>query len=201
MTTSHKGGIFEASQADLSEGPKVSIMRLRQLSRVVQEDYETNLWPLVLVNTATCLEWFARTVLKHLIDYSSDRVNPDARVLRDLKINFALVLQANNQQFSIGDIVATSRNFSSFDDIESTIQDLVKEAEPSLLARIQKPWATLVREAFQRRSVSKKVIARELNRMFQKRNELVHGTPRHLSYEDQLCDGSGPHPARLCGRD
>ncbi|MDO9296366.1 HEPN domain-containing protein [Bradyrhizobium sp.] len=186
MPPSNKGTIFEDSYADLSEGPKISIMRLRQLSRILQEDDESTLWPLALINTATCVEWFARTVLKHFIDYSADRINPDARVLRDLKINYALILQANVHRFSIGDIVATSRNFSSFDDIDSTLEDLVKETRPSLLARIRKSWADLMKEALQRRSVSKKEIARELNTMFQKRNELVHGTPRHLSYEDQL---------------
>jgi hypothetical protein len=117
---------------------------------------------------------------------SADRINPDARILRDLKVNYALILQANSKQFSIGDIVATSRNFSSFDDIESTLDDLMKEAAPSLLARIQKPWATLLKDALQKRSMSKKAIANELNTMFRKRNELVHGTPRHLSYGDQL---------------
>jgi hypothetical protein len=181
-----KEPIFETSYADLNEGSRISIVRLRQLASAMQDDHETSLWPLVLVNATTCLEWFAKSVLKQLIDYSADRINPDDRVLRDLKINYALILQANMHQFSIGDIVATGRNFSSFEDIDATLNDLMKESRPSLLARVRRPLADLLTDAFRRRPYSRKTLSRELERMFKKRNELVHGTPRHLAYENEL---------------
>jgi hypothetical protein len=126
-----------ASYGDLNEGPQICIMRLRQLKLVVQNDDKGELWPLALVNVATCMEWFARSLVKHLIDYSAERINPNARLLKDLKINYSLILQAHINHFSIGDIVAMSRNFSSFDDIEDTLNDLTKEAKPSILARVK----------------------------------------------------------------
>jgi uncharacterized protein YecT (DUF1311 family) len=186
MASPSRDAIFETSYSDLSEGPKIPILRLRQLSQIVQDDYETRLWPLVIVNAATCLEWYARTVLKHLIDYAAERINPDARVLRDLKINYALILQAHVRRFSIGDIVAMSRNFSSFDDIDTTLNDLMKQTKPPLVVRVKKPLVDLIADALRKRTFSKKALARELNLMFQKRNELVHGTPRYLSYENEL---------------
>lgn len=186
MTSTDKRAAFEASYADLNEGPRVSVVRLRQLLKIVHKSRENELWPLALVNVASCMEWFARTIVKHLIDYSADRINPDARILRDLKLNYALVLQAHTQNFSIGDIVATSRNFTSFDDIDGVIEDLTKEGRPALLARIKMTWSKLVEESLSRRFLTKRTIARELNEMFRKRNELIHGSPRHLSYRDQL---------------
>lgn len=175
-----------ASFNDLNEGPQICITRLRQLKLVVQNYDKGELWPLALVNVATCLEWFARSVVKHLIDYSAERINPNARLLKDLKINYGLILQARVNHFSIGDIVAMSRNFSSFDEIEDTLNDLTKEAKPSILARVQKSWTELMRDAFQRGALSRSMIERQLNTLFKKRNELVHGSPRHLAYGDQL---------------
>lgn len=174
------------SYGDLNEGPQICIMRLRQLKLLVQDNEKGELWPLALVNVATCMEWFARSLVKHLIDYSAERVNPNARLLKDLKINYGLILQAHVNQFSIGDIVAMSRNFSSFDDIEGTLNDLTKEAKPSILARVQKSWAELMKDAFDRGAFSRRTIERQLNILFEKRNELVHGSPRHLAYDDQL---------------
>jgi biotin carboxyl carrier protein len=45
-------------------------------------------------NAAACPEWFARTVLENLDRHSADRVSVDARILRDLKLNYSLILQA-----------------------------------------------------------------------------------------------------------
>jgi uncharacterized protein YecT (DUF1311 family) len=174
------------SYGDLNEGPQICIMRLRQLKLIVQDYNEGELWPLALVNVATCLEWFARSVVKHLIDYSAERINPNARLLRDLKINYSLILQAHINHFSIGDIVAMSRNFSSFDEIEATLNDLTKEAKPSILARVQKSWADLMSNAFFNGRIPRGTIEDQLNTLFKKRNELVHGSPRHLAYSDQL---------------
>ncbi len=161
-------------------------MRLRQLKLIVQDYDKGELWPLALVNVATCLEWFARSLVKHLIDYSAERINPNARLLKDLKINYGLILQAHVNHFSIGDIVAMSRNFSSFDEIEDTLNDLTKEAAPSILARVQKSWTELMTDAFRRGALSRRTIEKQLNALFKKRNELVHGSPRHLAYDDQL---------------
>lgn len=178
-------GAEVSSYTDLNEGPQICIMRLRQLNRIVRDREEGELWPLALVNVATCLEWFARSVVKHLIDYAAERINPNARLLRELKINYALILQAHLNHFSIGDIVAMSRNFSSFDEIEEMLSDLTKEARPSVLARVQKSWTELKIAAF-RRTLSQRTIEQQLSMLFKKRNELVHGSPRHLAYDDQL---------------
>lgn len=186
MPPTNREAIFETALSDLNEGPQLSIMRLRQMSRILDDDYETNLWPLITVNAVTCLEWYARSILKQLIDYSADRINPEARILRELRINYALILQANVKRFTIGDIVATSRNFSSFDDIDATLSDLIKESQPSLLARVKIPLEELIRAAFRGKSLSKKVMTQELNAMFRKRHELVHGTPRNLTYRNEL---------------
>lgn len=175
-----------ASYTDLNEGPQICIMRLRQLRLLVGDYNEGELWPLALVNVATCLEWFARSLVKHLIDYSADRVNPNARLLRELKINYGLILQAHKKQFSIGDIVAMSRNFSSFDDIQDTLNDLMNEAKPSILARVQKSWADLMKDTLRLGRLSQRTIEKQLNSLFRKRNEMVHGSPRHLAYRDQL---------------
>lgn len=175
-----------ASYGDLNEGPQICVMRLRQIKRQMQASDKGELWPLALVNVATCLEWFARSVVKHLIDYSAERINPNARLLRDLKINYGLIVQAHVNHFSIGDIVAMSRNFSSFAEIQETLNDLTKESEPSILARVQKSWTDLMSDAFKTGKVSRREIERQLNHLFKKRNELVHGTPRHLAYDDQL---------------
>lgn len=179
-------GELQASYGDLNEGPQICVMRLRQLKLIVQDRDKGPLWPLALVNAATCLEWFARSLVKHLIDYSADRINPNAKLLKDLKINYGLIVQARVNHFSIGDIVAMSRNFSSFDEIEDTLNDLTKEAKPSLLARAQKSWAIMMSDAFRNGAPSRRTIERQLNRLFEKRNELVHGSPRHLAYDDQL---------------
>ncbi|MGL3106689.1 lysozyme inhibitor LprI family protein [Bradyrhizobium sp. BR 1432] len=175
-----------ASSDDLNEGPQICIRRLRQLNAIVQGHENAELWPLALVNVATCLEWFARSLIKHLIDYSADRINPDAKLLRELKINYSLILQAHVDRFSIGDIVAMSRNFSSFDEIDGTLNDLTKEARLSVLARVQLSWADLMKKAFQRGALSQRIIEVQLNALFKKRSELVHGSPRHLAYDDQL---------------
>lgn len=175
-----------ASYGDLNEGPQICILRLRQLKLIVQDNDKGELWPLALVNVATCMEWFARSLVKHLIDYSADRINPNARLLKDLKINYGLIVQARVNHYSIGDIVAMSRNFSSFDEIEGTLSDLTKEAKPSILARAQKSWAVLMSDAFRSGALSRSTIERQLNTLFEKRNELVHGSPRHLAYDDQL---------------
>jgi hypothetical protein len=45
-------------------------------------------------NAAACPEWFARTVLEYFDRRSANRVSPDARILRDLKLNYSLILQA-----------------------------------------------------------------------------------------------------------
>jgi uncharacterized protein YecT (DUF1311 family) len=161
-------------------------MRLRQLNLIVRDYNEGELWPLALVNVATCLEWFARSIVKQLIDYSTERINPNARLLRDLKINYGLIVQAHVNHYSIGDIVAMSRNFSSFDEIEDALNDLTKEAKPSILARVQKSWADLMSNAFLNGRIPRGTIEDQLNMLFKKRNELVHGSPRHLAYDDQL---------------
>lgn len=179
-------GELQASYGDLDEGPQICVMRLRQLKLVIQDRDKGKLWPLALVNVATCLEWFARSLVKHLIDYSADRINPNAKLLKDLKINYGLVVQARVSHFSIGDIVAMSRNFSSFDEIEDTLNDLTREAKPSILARVQKSWAVMMSDAFRSGALSRRTIERQLNRLFEQRNELVHGSPRHLAYDDQL---------------
>ncbi|MDI2076795.1 MULTISPECIES: lysozyme inhibitor LprI family protein [Bradyrhizobium] len=179
-------GELQASYGDLNEGPQICVMRLRQLMLIIQDRDKGELWPLALVNVATCLEWFARSLVKHLIDYSADRINPNAKLLKDLKINYSLIVQARVNHFSIGDIVAMSRNFSSFDEIEGTLNDLTKEAKPSILARAQKSWAVMMSDAFRSGALSRRTIERQLNRLFEKRNELVHGSPRHLAYDDQL---------------
>lgn len=175
-----------ASSDDLNEGPQICIRRLRQLNAIVQGNEDSELWPLALVNVATCLEWCTRSLIKHLIDYSADRINPDAKLLRELKISYSLILQAHVNRFSIGDIVAMSRNFSSFDEIEGTLNDLTKEARPSVLARVQLSWADLMKGAFRKGALSQRTIEERLNALFRKRNELVHGSPRHLAYDDQL---------------
>ena len=161
-------------------------MRLRQLNAVIRDDNNPELWPLALVNVATCLEWFARSLIKHLIDNSAERMNPNAKLLRDLKINYGLILQAHTSQFSIGDIVAMSRNFSSFDEIEEILLDLTKEPRLSILARVQESWANLTEGAFRKGPLSRRTIVAKLNLLFRKRHELVHGSPRYLAYDDQL---------------
>jgi uncharacterized protein YecT (DUF1311 family) len=176
----------QSSYGDLNEGPQICIMRLRQLNRIVRDYNVGELWPLALVNVATCLEWFARSVVKHLIDYSTERINPNALLLRELRINYSLIVQAHVNHYSIGDIVAMSRNFSSFDEIESTLNDLTNRTKPSILARVQKSWADLMGNAFLTGSVPRRTIEEQLNTLFKKRHELVHGTPRHLAYDDQL---------------
>lgn len=175
-----------ASSDDLNEGPQICIRRLRQLNAIVQGNEDSELWPLALVNVATCLEWCARSLVKHLIDYSAERINPEAKLLRELKISYSLILQAHVNRFSIGDIVAMSRNFSSFDEIEGTLNDLTKEARLSVLARVQSSWADLMKNAFRKGALSQRTIEDRLNALFRKRNELVHGSPRHLAYDDQL---------------
>ncbi|TFV75846.1 DUF1311 domain-containing protein [Bradyrhizobium frederickii] len=175
-----------ASSDDLNQGPEICIRRLRQLKAIVHGYEDGELWPLALVNVATCLEWFARSIIKHLIDYSADRINPDAKLLRELKINYSLILQAHVNRFSIGDIVAMSRNFSSYDEIEGTLNDLTKEAKLSVLARVRLSWADLMKNAFREGAWSQRTIEERLNTLFRKRNELVHGSPRHLAYDDQL---------------
>jgi hypothetical protein len=41
-------------------------------------------------------------------------------------------------------------------------------------------------DAFQRGPLSRSTIERQLSMLFEKRNEFVHGSPRHLAYDDQL---------------
>jgi hypothetical protein len=175
-----------ASFGDLDEGPRICIMRLRQLKLIVQDTDKGVLWPLALTNVATCMEWFARSLVKHLIDYSADRINPNARILKDLKINYGLIVQAGVNHYSIGDIVAMSRNFSSFDEIDGTLNDLTKKENPSILARATESWSVMMSDAFRKGAISRRTIELQLNSLFEKRNELIHGSPRHLAYDDQL---------------
>ena len=132
------------------------------------------------------LEWFARSALQQLIDFAAEQINPDARILRDLKINYALILQARSSHLTIGAIVATSRNFSSFDEIDSALMDLMNNPRPSRLARIAAPLSDLTNFAFRRGARTKSALAKELNEMFRRRHELIHGSPRHLAFEDEL---------------
>ncbi|RXG87343.1 hypothetical protein EAS62_35985 [Bradyrhizobium zhanjiangense] len=69
-------------------------------------------------------------------------------------------------RFSIGDIVAMSRNFSSFEDIEETVSDLAKEVNPSILVRVQNSWADLMRDAFSNGLLSSRTIETQLSSCF-----------------------------------
>jgi len=135
--------MFASSYVDLYDGARHSTMRLRQLLLIVQDNADHALWPLAIVNAATCLEWFARSVFQQLIDFAAEQINPEARILRDLKINYALILQARSSHLSIGAMIATSRNFSSFDEIDSALADLMNNPRPSILARVAAPLSGL----------------------------------------------------------
>lgn len=178
MTNAIETPLSASPYFDLHDGTDHSITRARQLNQILRDEGESNLWPLIIVNLASCLEWFARSAIKQLIDYSADRVNPEARLLRELKINYALILQSHTNQFSIGDIVALSRNFSSFEDIDSTIKDILRRSDSSLLDRL--------REIFESSPYPNGLLSEQLKSMFIKRHELVHGTPRYLSYENEM---------------
>ncbi|MCK1517450.1 DUF1311 domain-containing protein [Bradyrhizobium sp. 190] len=179
-------GMFESSYTDLYDGARHSTARLRQLLLVVQDNTDHALWPLAIVNATTCLEWFARSVLQQLIDFAPEQINPEARILRDLKINYALILQARSTYLSVGAIVAMSRNFSSFDEIDVTLTDLMNNRKPSALARMATPLYDLTTLAFRRGQRTKTVLAKQLNEMFKRRHELIHGSPRHLAFENEL---------------
>jgi uncharacterized protein YecT (DUF1311 family) len=181
-----KDDTFTSSYFDLYDGARHATERLRQLRIVVQDNKDHALWPLAIVNAATCLEWFARSMLQQLIDFAAEQINPEARILRDLKISYALILQARSSHLSIGAIIASSRNFSSFEEIDSALTDLMNNPKPSILARVAAPLSDLSTFAFNCGRQSKKALSRELNEMFRRRHELVHGSPRHLAFENEL---------------
>ena len=181
-----KDEMFASSYFDLYDGVRHSTERLRQLLLVVHDNKDHALWPLAIVNAATCLEWFARSMLQQLIDFAAEQINPDARILRDLKINYALILQARSNNLSIGAIIASSRNFSSFDEIDSALTDLMNNPKPSVLARVAAPLSNLTNFAFSRGRQTRKALTKELNEMFRRRHELVHGSPRHLAFGNEL---------------
>jgi uncharacterized protein YecT (DUF1311 family) len=116
-------------------------------------------------------------MIKNLIDYAPDLINGEARVLRDVKLNYSTILRTHKNQFSIGDLVALSRNFSSFDDIQETLFDLVGEPKGSLFTKLN--------VVLQKGRLKSKAIGATLNKMFRARHELVHGSPRHLMFEDE----------------
>jgi uncharacterized protein YecT (DUF1311 family) len=55
-----------------------------------------------------------------------------------------------------------------------------------MLARIAAPLSDLTSFAFRCGRHTKKALAKELNEMFKRRHELIHGSPRHLAFEDEL---------------
>jgi uncharacterized protein YecT (DUF1311 family) len=181
-----KEEMSESSYVDIYGGARHSIARLRQLRLLVQRNSDHALWPLAIVNATTCVEWFARCALQQLIDYAAEQINPEARILRDLKVSYASILQARTSHLSIGAIVATSRNFSSFDEIDGTLIDLMNNPKRNILSTIIGPLSELSKFAFERGRATKKGLARELNEMFRRRHELIHGSPRHLMFENEL---------------
>ena len=116
-------------------------------------------------------------MIKNLIDYAPDQINDDARLLREVKLNYSTILRTHKNQFSIGDLIALNRNFSSFDDIQETLFDLIGKPKGSLLAKL-KFMLSMGR-------LKDKTRADSLNKMFRARHELVHGSPRHLMFEDE----------------
>src|SRR5260370_26284591 len=166
----------ESPYFDLHDGHIHALARVRQIRSSIQDQRLTELRPLTIVSLVTCLEWFARAMIKNLIDHAPDLINGDARLLRDVKLNYSTILRTHKNQFSIGDLVALSRNFSSFDDIQETLFDLVGEPKGSLFTKLNL--------ALQKGRIKSKVLAATLNKMFRTRHELVHGSPR-LMFEDE----------------
>jgi len=168
---------FESPYFDLHDGHVHALARVRQIRAYIQDQRLKELRPLTIVTLVTCLEWFARAMIKNLIDYAPDLINSDARLLRDVKLNYSTILRTHTNQFSIGDLVALSRNFSSFDDIQESLFDLVGEPKGSLFRKLD--------IMMKRGQLKTKALAAALNRMFRARHELVHGSPRHMMFEDE----------------
>lgn len=178
--------LFASPSIDIYEGGRHSVTRLRQLLLIIQDNEDHALWPMAIVNAASCLEWYARSALRILIDHGADQINPEARVLKELRLNYAVILQAQKSHLSIGAIVALSKNFSSFDEIDSALADLMKNTKPSITSKVMLPLSKLMDFVFDPCKLSKKSLVQDLNEMFKQRHELVHGSPRHLAFENEL---------------
>jgi len=163
------------SVLDLFEGDQYAVARIRQLKSITNNPRSR---PFIIVNLVSCLEWYARSKVKQLIDFHSDRINTNAKLLRDARINYTLLLRTRNQNFSLGDIIAISKNFSSVEDIEESIGDLIVRADKKYSSAFKKIMSKMrVRPAYAKD---------KLEQMFKVRHELVHGTPRIFIYEDEI---------------
>lgn len=167
----------ESPYFDLHDGHVHALARVRQIRSTAQDWTLHELHPLLVVNLATSFEWFARAMIKNLIDFAPDQINSDARVIRELKLNYSTIIRTHKNQFSIGDLIALNRNFGSFDDIQETLLDLVAKPNGLLTSKL-KMHLRIGR-------LKDKTIASMLNRMFRTRHELVHGSPRHLMFGDE----------------
>lgn len=168
---------FDSPDFDLNDGHVHALMRVRQIRQTIPDYRLEELRPLLVVNLVTCTEWFARAMIKNLIDYAAESINPEATLLREVKLNYSTILRSHVNRFSIGDVVALSRNFSSFDDVKDTLFDLVGEPKGSLFKKLDM--------SLKKGKLRGKALNATLNSMFRMRHELVHGSPRHLMFEDE----------------
>lgn len=169
--------VIDSSYFDLIGGQALALSRVRQIRASINDNWTPKLSPLLIVNLVSCFEWFARAAIKGLIDEVPDAINRNANIIKDIKLNFATLLNSQLNQFSIGDFVALHRNFSSFEDIHNSLSDLIKQTKSSFPAKAY--------TVFAQRKLNDKALTKTLTKMFASRHEIVHGTPRHMLYDDE----------------
>jgi hypothetical protein len=109
---------------DLFEGEQHVISQLRKL-RALTSERPSFVQPYIIVNIASCLEWYARAKVKQLIDFYPQQINVSAQILKETRPDYARLLRIDQIKFSLGDLVALANNFSSIEKINRLFDELL----------------------------------------------------------------------------